>query len=355
MDLKAAREALRRGDKKTARHIAQQIVAHDSTNEDAWLILAAVSSPESAVHYLQKVLELNPQNQAAKKGLEWYAAQTNQTKAAASKPTPPVDLKPKLIQANVNLPFRTKRSQLLFPWLFIFLCGALILIIQSPVFPSIAFSPNLQEATLILGDNPTIEKATLTPTFTQTPTSTPLPTNTPEPTLTPTNTLSPTVQPTATLENKTNEKASTKKKNQPNKPIKTKPANNLPLISPPKGISESEHWVEVDLSSQRSSAYIGSTRVKTFLVSTGTWLHPTVTGVFKIYVKYRYANMSGPGYFLPDVPYVMYFYQDYGLHGTYWHHNFGVPMSHGCVNYSIPDAAWLYDFVKVGTIVYIHQ
>ena len=42
--------------------------------------------------------------------------------------------------------------------------------------------------------------------------------------------------------------------------------------------------------------------------------------------------MSGPGYYLPGVPYVMYFYQGYGLHGTYWHDNFGQPMSHGCVN-----------------------
>ena len=78
----------------------------------------------------------------------------------------------------------------------------------------------------------------------------------------------------------------------------------------------------------------GDTLVRTFLVSTGTWLHPTVTGTFYIYVKYRFANMAGPGYYLPNVPYVMYFYKGYGLHGTYWHHNFGHPMSHGCVNLS---------------------
>ncbi|MBZ5574334.1 MAG: L,D-transpeptidase, partial [Acidobacteriia bacterium] len=38
----------------------------------------------------------------------------------------------------------------------------------------------------------------------------------------------------------------------------------------------------------------------------------------------------GPALPLPNVPYTQYFYQGYGLHGTYWHHNFGTPMSHGC-------------------------
>ena len=65
--------------------------------------------------------------------------------------------------------------------------------------------------------------------------------------------------------------------------------------------------------------------------------------------------MSGPGYYLPDVPYVMYFYDGYGLHGTYWHSNFGTPMSHGCVNLSIPDAEWLYNWADVGTLVNIHD
>ncbi len=37
-------------------------------------------------------------------------------------------------------------------------------------------------------------------------------------------------------------------------------------------------------------------------------------------------------------PWVMYFYQDYGIHGAYWHNNFGHMMSHGCVNMRIVDA-----------------
>ena len=113
-------------------------------------------------------------------------------------------------------------------------------------------------------------------------------------------------------------------------------------------------WIDVDLTNQRVYAYEGETVVNSFLVSTGTWLTPTVTGQYNIYVKYRSAPMSGPGYYLPNVPYIMYFYKDYGLHGTYWHNNFGTPMSHGCVNLRTDEAAWLYGWASVGTLVNIH-
>jgi lipoprotein-anchoring transpeptidase ErfK/SrfK len=64
--------------------------------------------------------------------------------------------------------------------------------------------------------------------------------------------------------------------------------------------------------------------------------------------------MAGPGYYLSDVPNVMYFYKGYGLHGTYWHNNFGTPMSHGCVNFTIPDSSWVFNFASVGTVVNVH-
>ncbi|MBP6209839.1 MAG: L,D-transpeptidase family protein [Anaerolineales bacterium] len=115
-----------------------------------------------------------------------------------------------------------------------------------------------------------------------------------------------------------------------------------------------ERWIDVNLSEQRVYAYEGDTLVNSFIVSTGTWQTPTVTGKYKIWIKVRSQAMSGPGYYLPDVPYVMYFYKDYGLHGTYWHNNFGTPMSHGCVNLSIPDSQWLYNFASVGTVVNVH-
>jgi len=126
-------------------------------------------------------------------------------------------------------------------------------------------------------------------------------------------------------------------------------------VPPPSGVASGERWFDVDLSDQRMYAYEGDTLVRTFIVSTGTWQTPTVTGRFKVWIKLRSAPMSGPGYYLPDVPYIMYFYKDYGIHGTYWHNNFGVPMSHGCVNLSTPDAEWAYNFASVGTVVNVHD
>jgi len=116
----------------------------------------------------------------------------------------------------------------------------------------------------------------------------------------------------------------------------------------------SDFWLEVDLSSQTLFAYQGSTLLKTFAVSTGTSKFPTVPGSFKIYAKYNYYTMRGPGYNLPDVPFSMFFYKGYSIHGTYWHHNFGTPMSHGCVNMETSAAAWLYDQTSIGTPVFVH-
>lgn len=128
---------------------------------------------------------------------------------------------------------------------------------------------------------------------------------------------------------------------------------NIPPASP--GGNGGVRWFDVDLSDQRMYAYEGDTLVRTFIVSTGTWQTPTLTGRFKVWIKLRSAPMSGPGYYLPDVPYIMYYDGDYGIHGTYWHNNFGVPMSHGCVNLSIPDAEWAYNFASVGTVVNVHD
>lgn len=117
---------------------------------------------------------------------------------------------------------------------------------------------------------------------------------------------------------------------------------------------DDQRWIDVNLSEQHVYAYEGGQVVGDFIASTGTWDHPTVTGQYYIYVKYRYTDMSGPGYYLANVPYTMYFYKGYGLHGTYWHNNFGVPMSHGCVNLRTADAGWLYNWASVGTLVNVH-
>ncbi len=119
-----------------------------------------------------------------------------------------------------------------------------------------------------------------------------------------------------------------------------------------------EKWIDVDLTNQTITAYEGQTPVYNVIVSTGTWKYPTVAGTYKIYVKYEKTRMSGgygdEAYDLADVPYVMYFYKGYGIHGTYWHNNFGTPMSHGCVNLTIADAGWFYNWASIGTKVVTH-
>lgn len=136
-------------------------------------------------------------------------------------------------------------------------------------------------------------------------------------------------------------------------PIKTPPATETATLVVLEGVKG--HWIDIDLSEQKLRAFDGSELVRTFLVSTGVSQYPTEIGQYRVLVKLRYSDMRGPDYFLPDVPYSMYYNNDFSIHGTYWHHNFGTPMSHGCVNMDIPDAEWLYNWAEIGTLVNIHR
>jgi lipoprotein-anchoring transpeptidase ErfK/SrfK len=109
--------------------------------------------------------------------------------------------------------------------------------------------------------------------------------------------------------------------------------------------------IVVSTGDQRIYAYENGQLVRSHLVSTGRAETPTVLGDYNIYVKYVADDMSGPDYFLPQVPYTMYFYQGYAIHGTYWHNSFGRPMSHGCVNLPADESAWWFSFADVGTLV----
>lgn len=124
--------------------------------------------------------------------------------------------------------------------------------------------------------------------------------------------------------------------------------------------------IEVDLTGQKLTAFQNGQEVMSFPISSGKW-YPTPTGTFHIWIKLRYTRMSGGTgadyYNLPNVPYVMFFYNDevgkgrgFSLHGAYWHNNFGYPMSHGCVNISPVNAGKLYDWaspVAEGNITYV--
>jgi lipoprotein-anchoring transpeptidase ErfK/SrfK len=113
-------------------------------------------------------------------------------------------------------------------------------------------------------------------------------------------------------------------------------------------------WIEVNLSDQTLTAWQGDQAVLYTSVSTGTSAYPTVTGRYSIGTKYTAQRMTGPGYDLPGVPWVMYFFGGYAIHGAYWHNNFGTPMSHGCVNMETSDAQWVFSWAGVGTVVNVH-
>lgn len=114
-----------------------------------------------------------------------------------------------------------------------------------------------------------------------------------------------------------------------------------------------QRWLQIDLSSQRLTAWEGNTPVYAVIVSTGKPSTPTVTGVFAIQSMHRTARMRGADYDVPNVPWTMYFYRGYAIHGAYWHHNFGTPVSHGCVNVAVDHAQWFFNWADLGTPVVV--
>jgi len=110
-----------------------------------------------------------------------------------------------------------------------------------------------------------------------------------------------------------------------------------------------EKWIEVSLPDQRLRAWEGSRLVMEFPISGGKW-GPTPKGTFHIWYKTRSQKMSGGSkelgtyYYLPNVPHNMFFHQGYAIHGAYWHNNFGQPMSHGCVNEPLANAAQIFEW-----------
>lgn len=112
---------------------------------------------------------------------------------------------------------------------------------------------------------------------------------------------------------------------------------------------DTNKWVSIDLYEQTLIAYEGEEPVFSTLISSGLKEWPTNEGLFHVYLRFPRTTMSGAAqqsdfYFLQEVPWTMYFDGDIALHGAYWHDGFGYRRSHGCVNMSITDAKWVYDW-----------
>ena len=112
---------------------------------------------------------------------------------------------------------------------------------------------------------------------------------------------------------------------------------------------DTERWISIDLYEQVVIAYEGVTPVFATLVSSGMSEWQTNEGVFHVYVRFPETRMAGAYnqpdfYYLEDVPWTMYYDDQIALHGAYWHDGFGYRKSHGCVNLTITDAHWLYQW-----------
>lgn len=394
--IEKARTALRDGDTVTARRWAEQASRLAPDTEEPWLILTAVSEPRAALEHAKRALVVNPNSSRARKALEWARSRLPAEEAAQTPPPPsPAPASnllaslPRVTAASpspaaptpkTESPTPKKKNRRSIIYLSLLIGGILCIAVafagmsamRNPVVASI-LSPDSQPAATATAEGPYAAEFDLalpseTPSFTFTPSALPTATftRTPQPTFTSTITFTPefTFTPESTSTPlPTDTPAITETPGQmeavvlEDTPTSAAPPTK-PYVAPTQPASYSggngERWIDVNLSQQMVYAYEGDVLVNSFLASTGTWQTPTVTGSYKIYVKYVSTRMTGPGYNLPNVPYTMYFYKGYGIHGTYWHNNFGVPMSHGCVNLSIPDAEWIYYWASVGTVVNVH-
>lgn len=381
--LAKAREALRHGDKATARQLGEKAAFLAPEMEDVWLVLAASDpNPREALAYARKALQINPQSMRARRGVEWAVGRLNQAQVQPepSRSAPNVPLPPKVIPNQVGaltgLPNKhayqtaVAAPQLMSNgknWLLpAVLTGAVFMLLgfialfalASPALASIVSNVSAPVPTQEnLWAPAEIAKPEATPigasAFAIQAADTPIPTEVP-PTATPAPTDAPTEAPTV-IPAATETPGSMVMEIVEDTPTSEyTPPTDADRDEPVASGGNGGRWIDVDLSQQMVYAYEGDVVANSFVVSTGVAGTPTVTGRYKIYVKVRMQDMSGPGYYLRDVPYVMFFYGDYGLHGTYWHNNFGVPMSRGCVNLTIDDAAWLFSWASVGTVVNVH-
>ncbi len=136
------------------------------------------------------------------------------------------------------------------------------------------------------------------------------------------------------------------------------PPEELAPISP--DLPYEAKRIEVSLAQQALTAYENDQPVFGARISSGLGNKPvpagtrTPSGEFHITSKSPSKHMGSlsasgaPGsYSLPGVPWSSFFIFETGVafHGTFWHNNFGVPMSHGCINMRNEDAKWLFRWV----------
>ncbi|MBN1305515.1 MAG: L,D-transpeptidase family protein [Anaerolineales bacterium] len=131
-------------------------------------------------------------------------------------------------------------------------------------------------------------------------------------------------------------------------------AEELAPISP--DVPWENKRIEVNLTTQKAYAFEYEKKVFEATISSGILTRDSNTprGAFYIDPKTPSKHMGEGSLFadiedydLPGVPWTSFFTEaGHAFHGTYWHENFGTPMSHGCINMRNEDAKWLYRWVR---------
>lgn len=135
-------------------------------------------------------------------------------------------------------------------------------------------------------------------------------------------------------------------------------ATVTPSTTPPEGVTTGR-WIDVDLAEQTMTVYDNNQLVFATVIASGLEPFWTRPGLFQVYQKKETETMRNGDptdfYYLDNVPWTMYFDKARALHGAYWRTRFGYPQSHGCVNLSVGDAHWLYNWAHEGDYVYVHD
>jgi lipoprotein-anchoring transpeptidase ErfK/SrfK len=137
-----------------------------------------------------------------------------------------------------------------------------------------------------------------------------------------------------------------------------KVARVIPNTTAPAGIT-TNRWIDVDLAEQTLAVYENGKLIFATVIASGLEPYWTRPGTFQIYLKKETETMrnNDPSdfYYLDNVPWTMYFDGARALHGAYWRTRFGYPQSHGCVNLSVGDSHWIFNWAVEGDWVYIHD
>jgi len=134
-----------------------------------------------------------------------------------------------------------------------------------------------------------------------------------------------------------------------------------PKSEAPEGV-DNGRWIEINLEEQVLSVYENNQLIFATLIATGYEPYYTQPGLFQIYEKLDFETMQGSFsagktdfYYLENVPWTLYYDGPRAIHGAYWRTYFGYEQSHGCVNLSIGDSRWVYEWAEVGDYVYVHD